>query len=133
MLLTSACDASKSGLLSTATGVTPRLPGLMGLTSLPGLTSIATWIVGGVPAPKATLSTPTTLLPGTVRLIRVMGSSDLTPQKTPRLVQGDVADPSRPFAPQIWIEQVPLRKYVTRSAPTAPTLPPVKLMTNASP
>src|SRR3989454_7698906 len=92
MLASSICDASKSALLSTATGVTPWLRGLMGLGSLPGLTSRATWIVGGAPVPKARLSTPTTLLPGTVILMRVMGSSALTPQKEPRDVQGAVVD-----------------------------------------
>src|SRR5213594_1996854 len=98
MLASSICDASKSALLSTATGVTP-----------------------------------TTLLPGTVILRRVMGSSALTPQKEPRDVQGAVVDPITPFAPETSIVQVPLRKYVTRSAPTAAMLPPGKVMTKASP
>src|SRR5436309_14757667 len=133
MLASSICDASKSALLSTATGVTPWLRGLMGLGSLPGLTSRATWIVGGAPVPKARLSTPTTLLPGTLILRRVMGSSALTPQKEPRDVQGAVVDPITPFAPETSIVQVPLRKYVTRSAPTAAMLPPGKVMTKASP
>src|SRR5207247_606289 len=96
------------------------------------LTSRATWIVGGAPVPKARLSTPTTLLPGTVILRRVMGSSALTPQKEPRDVQGAVVDPITPFAPETSIVQVPLRKYVTRSAPTAAMLPPGKAMTKAS-
>src|SRR5216117_2100968 len=115
------------------TQLTPWLRGLMGLGSLPGLTSRATWIVGGAPVPKARLSTPTTLLPGTVILRRVMGSSALTPQKEPRDVQGAVVDPITPFAPETSIVQVPLRKYVTRSAPTAAMLPPGKVMTKASP